>query len=644
MQSDLAVERDASEPDAFFDARDFAAIAAVLLLTLVVFANGLRGEFVHDDKKQIVQNELIRDPHRWRAALSRDIWAFKGERSDQPWSNYWRPGHVTWLIANVQLFGAEDPLGWHVANLLAHAGVAAAAYALVRRLGATRGVAMAIVCLFAVHPTHVESVTWIAGGHDVLCALWQLIALLLLTSAWNHREPLRRWPLILAAVAFYALAVSTKEVAIFFPLIVALARATHPDLADAPAKQRTLAAARAAAAFVVIAGIFLVARRLVLGRTQISYAFAPSYTSVIKTLPAVLTFYLRQMVFPYKLGWTYPLRIVTKASVDWRSWWFPLLLLTALVALLVRVRWDRLRLIGLAIFVLTLLPALNLRAFQPDNLVKDRFLYTPLLGFLMILVPTLATALRRTLSALSAHAVVVGGSVATASAVALLAFQTVRYNTAWLNEVALWSWAVKTDPTSAMNHHQLAVALDEAMQFAPARAQIDQAIALAPTALSYLALADIDLHEHRYEDATAAAQMALKLAPDDYRGYERLAITYQKRGQLANAESTLRDAARKVPYRSAYFTDQLAVILYQQGRRDEALRELESVLPAAEAEVVPQARLVFFHLGMLYQEQQRTADARQMLEKFLRFTEGSGEPTIVKTREQVQQILGRSKM
>ena len=36
-----------------------------------------------------------------------------------------------------------------------------------------------------------------------------------------------------------------------------------------------------------------------------------------------------------------------------------------------------------------------------------------------------------------------------------LAAQTVRYNSAWTSNLALWEWGVRSDPTSAFNYQQV---------------------------------------------------------------------------------------------------------------------------------------------------------------------------------------------
>ena len=630
------------------DRRDALTVLALILLTALVFANGLTGAFVLDDQKQIVRNDLIRLPKFWATALTSDIWAFQGER-DTPWSNYWRPGHVAWLILNYQLFG-PNPLGWHVTNLLAHVGVVACAYVLLRWLGATWGVAASIVALFAIHPTRCESVTWIAGVHDVLATLWQVLALLCLMSMWRRERrgadgegALRasgkawRWT---GAVVFYLFAICTKEIAIFFPVIVALLRATDPEV-RASARDRAArwkATLLPAFPFAAMALLFLVARHFVLGLTQIRYPWSPPTLTVIATLPAVIVFYVRQMVFPYWVGWSYPLRAVAQQNLGLWNFWVPLALLTVLVALARSAVRTRLALVGIALFVLTLLPALNLKAFFPETLVKDRFLYLPLLGFLMVVVPLVADALRRLAG--PKHAAIVGGHVL-AIVVVLLSARSIAYNNAWKSEVGVWRWATWSDPTSAANQNGLGVALMHAGHLDASRAAFDRSLAIERNGDALLNRAELSITQKRFADAAHDARVVLAQHPTNARAYERLAIALAEGGKLAEAAEVYRAARQKVPYRTAVFTDNLAVVLVRQGNKDEALAELESVRDQAEADFSPGSRLVLFHLGVLYGESGRVDEARAVLRRFLELTEGTADPNLVSNRQRARDMLNR---
>jgi Tfp pilus assembly protein PilF len=626
------------------DQRDWVTILGLVVLTSIVFFNGLRGEFVLDDQKQIVRNDLIRLPKFWGKALTSDIWAFQGER-DTPWSNYWRPGHVAWLILNYRAFG-PDPIGWHLSNVLAHLGVVACAFVLLRWLGATWGVATSIGALFAIHPTRCESVTWIAGVHDVLATLWQIGALLLLMSIWRRAagiggEPLAprarafRWT---AAVAMYVLAVTTKEIAILFPVVVALVRYTELPTGDLARLKRAVVPALP---FAVVAAMFLVARQVVLGRAQLAMPGQPGFLVTLATLPLVLCYYLRQIMLPYWIGWSYPARALDAQHTGLWTFFVPLAIVIAAVAAARPLARGRLGVVGAAVFVLTLLPALNVRALHPEQIVKDRYLYMPLLGFLMVVVPPAAATMRRALGARTAAVV---GGLAVAVLVVLLSIRTMRYNTAWLNELALWEWAVWADDRSASNWEALARTYMHAQppQYARARAAFDRALALRPDLTdAYINRAELALREGNFEQAAEDAQRVLGRFPDHWRAYERLAIARQQQGRLDEAAEVCRTARERVPSRTAYFTDQLAIVLIQQGRRPDALAELESVRQRAETDYAPGSRMVLFHLGMLYREMGRADDATATLRRFLELTEGTAEPNLVTSRERARQALGR---
>jgi Flp pilus assembly protein TadD len=630
---------------AILDRRDGMLLAAILLLTAIVFSNGLTGEFVLDDQKQIVRNDLIRYPSFWGAALTHDIWAFQGER-DQPWSNYWRPGHVLWLIANYQVFKAHT-WGWHLTSILAHMGVIASAYVMLRLLGASLGVAGAIAALFAVHPTRCESVTWIAGVHDVLSSLGQLLALLCLMSIWRlpkHRRKTRsdhfaliwRWS---AAIVLYALAVGTKEIAVFFGIIVAVVRYTDPAAATLKPADRWKTVWLSAAPFLSIAALFLLLRRLVLGAAQLPFPWQPSYTAVLATLPLVACFYLRQMLFPFWVGWSYPIRAVSSAANKLWTFWLPLIVLTLLVWLATFIVRSRLQIIGAAILVLSLFPALNLRAFIPEQIVKDRYLYLPLLGFLMIIVPAAAQLLARLPNVQTRRRV---GWAATALLVLFLSAKTFQYNFAWRSELSVWEWAVRSDPRSATNMAGLGVAQMLAGRLEDARLTLDRSLDTHVTSDALSARAELALNQQRFADAAIDCQSLLQMQPDNFRAYERLAIALERQGRLAEAADVYRTAREKVPHRRAFFTDQLAIVLVRQNLRQEALTELESAKERALTDYTPASRLVIFHLGILYGEMGRKTEAYATLRQFMELTDGSSDPSITAARATAQRHLSRA--
>jgi tetratricopeptide (TPR) repeat protein len=155
-----------------------------------------------------------------------------------------------------------------------------------------------------------------------------------------------------------------------------------------------------------------------------------------------------------------------------------------------------------------------------------------------------------------------------------------------------------------------------------------------------MALGDLDA-------AIATLRRAVDVPNEDanaytlFQSYEALAIAYQQSGQMQEGESVLRGAAVRLPIYRASITEKLAVLLYLQGRKADALAELEAAVPQARRELLPVSKLVFFRLGMLYLEQGRGADAKRALQEFLRSSDKGG-PSLAAERKQAAEILRKS--
>lgn len=604
------------------------AIAATILAALA-FLNSLGGGFVYDDIRQIVGNDLIRDNRLILKALTSDVWAFKGD-GETAISNYWRPGFVLWLILNHRLFGLESPAGWHATSILLHVGVVYLALRVMRTLGVPRGVAAASAIIFAVHPVHVESVAWISGSTDPLAALLMLATLLLY---------LRRDAKPTAAVlGVYALALLTKELSILFPAIVVVVLLLRNNDAESGGSSWK-AAFWKAAPFALMGAAYLAARYAVLGHFQGQGAWSPGVLVTLATTPSMLAFYLRQIAAPIWLGPNYPIRAVGADNLSMWNFVLPaaVVLLVALAVAGLARRW-RPAWFGLAVALL-ILPAMNIAAFVPEELVHDRYLYLPLLGFCILLFGALARLIEA--AGASPRAAQRACIVAAAIATPPLLWQTIDYNAAWRTNLGLWERGVKIDPGSASSWQQYGVYLNEAGRTDEAREALDRALAIEPLTNAYLARADVAAAQGRWNDSIADARLVIEKIPGEYMAHERLAVALAGAGRLDDAAAALRAARDAIPGRAAAFTDKLAIVLYRLGRRTDALVELEAVQDSAAREFGPGARLAIFRLAMLYDELGRRDDARRTFLRFLACSQGITHPEIAACRRDAAEWLAR---
>ena len=224
----------------------------------------------------------------------------------------------------------------------------------------------------------------------------------------------------------------------------------------------------------------------------------------------------------------------------------------------------------------------------------------------------------------------------------LLAGQTVRYNQAWLAEVPLWEWGVKSDPTSAFNWAQYGYALSEAGRVAEARDALDRSLVsldASSTPNALISRAQLAIDEGRTDDAEVDLRTVLAGQPQNVLAYEQLAVAYQRAGRLNDAANILvagRDAA---PYHRCSFTNNLGVVLYLGGAKDQALAELESVRPLVAQELNASCRASLFHLGQLYLEMGRTLDGRAVLQEYLAQTDTLRDDETRQFRASAQRLL-----
>ena len=86
-------------------------------------------------------------------------------------NDYYRPVvYLSYWFDRV--LGGESPGIGHLSNLMFHAAAALLVGALAARLLRDDVGGLAAGLVFATHPVHVESIAWVAGRSDVLCAIF----------------------------------------------------------------------------------------------------------------------------------------------------------------------------------------------------------------------------------------------------------------------------------------------------------------------------------------------------------------------------------------------------------------------------------------------------------------------------------------
>lgn len=195
--------------------RNNIALLALLLVSALIYAPSLSGDFVIDDVPTIRDNPYIRDFSHVPDFFTKGVWANSALENDAV--PIYRPMHLMVELLNHAAWG-NKPVGYHVFLLLLHLANTCMLFVLIRKLACVSAVAAAMgAAIFALHPARVESVAWLSGITDPLAAFFLMGALLAHRSFTGDQN---NWRYLALSLLCFQLALWSKEVAIILPLVL----------------------------------------------------------------------------------------------------------------------------------------------------------------------------------------------------------------------------------------------------------------------------------------------------------------------------------------------------------------------------------------------------------------------------------------
>ena len=133
------------------------AAAAVAFAAVLPFVHTLGHGFAYDDGVEVVDNASIRTLDGIPRLFTQTAWSGAGHAVPA-----YRPV-TTLTYALNHAVGGLHPLGYHLVNLLLHAGASVLLLVVLTRVALPLAAATMAALLFAVHPAHVEAVANVAA-------------------------------------------------------------------------------------------------------------------------------------------------------------------------------------------------------------------------------------------------------------------------------------------------------------------------------------------------------------------------------------------------------------------------------------------------------------------------------------------------
>ena len=529
-------------------ARPLVAGALLVLIVVAAYAPAWSAGFVWDDDLQVTRNALVQSPGGLR-----DIWTAR-ERLD------YFPLTSTLFWLQWRLFGGE-PAGYHVVDVLLHAGAALLLWRVLRRLalpGAWLG-----ALLFAVHPVAVASVAWITETKNTLALLCGA-ASALLWLRWLDGAGRRAWA---AALLAFVLSLLAKPALVLLPALLLLCTWWRRGVVR---RREWQASVPFFAAALVLGWVTLGLQDRLLapdsaaggGATRVgaTQGGAEHGGLTIHGVPGAdvgsesllqraalagrgLLFYVRQALWPVRLTVIYPRWDAPTEPGELLAALLPAALVVAVLAAALRWRAGRGRplLFGLGAYLLLLLPVLGLlpMTYAQISRVSDHLAYAALVAP----AAAVGAALGRLRPALAA--------APAAMLVLALAAASHERCRLYASPETLFRHNVQVEPEAGPARAQLALALlarGDPAALAEAETHLREAVRRLPrVAALHGLLGALAGNAGRDDEARAEFEAALALDPDDADARHNLGRLQLLHGELPQAAANLRRAAELRP-------------------------------------------------------------------------------------------------
>jgi hypothetical protein len=401
------------------------------------------------------------------------------------------------LAADYHLWGL-DPFGYHLTNVLLHAGVACLFFVFAAALLETTGAAILAALIFALHPLQMEAVSVAFQRKTLLASLFFFLTLILY-QRWRGTGRAGWYAGSLFAFVAAGLA---KPIVVTLPALLLLY-----DEVFVGGRRRWADKLPFVALAVPVAGAAMAAHASV-GAIQAPHG-GSLWTHVLMvsraTLEEVVALFL-----PVNLS---PLYYYPRSMVYDPLNFLALILILSLGAwVIVRRRRDPWSFFCLGWFAFTLAPDSNVLPLA--QLRADRFLYLPMAGFALWVACLWERAVVRNDAPrrLALHGLGI-------AAVAVLGFASLTSASVWRDDVTAWTRVVERHPWCGIARHALGVAYLDAGAPGEARREWLEAARLdSRLPAPHLFLARLYAEEGRGDLAELEARQFIALAPDDPEG------------------------------------------------------------------------------------------------------------------------------
>jgi protein O-mannosyl-transferase len=530
----------------------------IFAITVWLYWPALRGGFlVSMDDDAYLQQSARLNGLTWNAVK----WAFTTA------TPYYHP--LPWLshVLDYQIWG-RNAAGHHLTGVVMHALNAALVFGFLWTLLGAASVttperlllAFGIAVVFAIHPLQAESVAWISGRTQVLCATFGIGCL------WAYLLGARRW----VVWGLYAAALLCKPMAVSLPFAM-LAMDYFPLERHKQVGWRRLLGEKAV----------LIALGVAVGlATTASESRGNGLMVSLGTIPLserVCLMFRSLMFYPWKLVWPahllpfYPLY----SGLSLEQW--PVLasmLGVVIITVVAAVESRRIPILPASwgAYLIFILPVSGLVQTGPQAMAS-RYAYLAMLPLLLLAGGVIVWVWRRSITV--ARVALAGLLICVTCVFGADTRSLVRV---WHDDEALWHATLSQFPDSLVANRALMMTFLNGNKLNEALPYAQRSVEIAPgSAETHNNLGFVLNRLGRVEEAIGEYEQAVQIDPNYAEGQSNLGTALVRVGKYDEAVAHYQQSLRVKPALAEIHYD-LAVALIELGRKPEAIEELKRAL------------------------------------------------------------------
>ena len=340
---------------------------AILLPSLVFiiwacYFPSLSGQFILDDNPLIKNNAFIRESHSLTTYLSQEDNDPKHQLRGYH-TKYYRPLINILYTLDFRIWGL-DASGFRMTNLILHILTCFALYFTLHRVIKGGMGPFWAVLVFAIHPAHTETVSWVASRNNILVTLFGLLSFFFYT---RKDLPDNRWSKYFSLIFFFLGLLSKEFALMLIPIFFFYDRLMGETRYKASHYYGYMA-------FLCVVGFYLFLRQQGL-QTALPFEYTQDFLKRLFFLPYVVMFNLRMIFIPWELH-----NFIVEYPKDYFGWEALLGIsgLLLIMGFLWKRRHDKVFVFSSFAFFLALCPTLHLIPTSAVSLVSMRWVYFPM--------------------------------------------------------------------------------------------------------------------------------------------------------------------------------------------------------------------------------------------------------------------------